>query len=286
MTYQAQASELVRVRCPLCGEDENALLHDFPPYQVVRCLSCLAYYLSPRLIDSAMRRFYEDDKYFQDGDIGYKSYLQQELSLRYSFRHFMRQLNTRRLTGGSLLEIGCGHGFLLDEAKGYFQYRAGIDFATAVVVSARQRADRVYQGDINSIPASHMFDCIMLISVIEHVYTPADFIDQLCAHLQPAGHLIIATPDVDGIYRRVLGRRWPAFQVIPEHVAFYNEKTLSSMMTKSGLTAITTLPYVRAYPANLLVDEFNLWPVILKRLGQLNLVFPGYMVALCGSGRR
>jgi 2-polyprenyl-3-methyl-5-hydroxy-6-metoxy-1,4-benzoquinol methylase len=283
MTYQALASELERVSCPLCCRDENVLIHDFTPYQVVRCLSCQAYYLSPRLIDSAMRRFYEDDKYFQEGDIGYKSYLQQELSLRYSFRHFMRQLKKRQLTGGSLLEVGCGYGFLLDEAKGYFQYRAGIDFSTAVVASARQRADRVYQGDISSIPATDMFDCIILISVIEHVYTPAEFISQLCAHLQPSGTLIIATPDVDSVYRRVLGRRWPAFQVIPEHVAFYNEKMLSAVMTQAGLTGITTVPYLRAYPANLVMDEFNLWPVIMKRLGQRNIAFPGYVVALSGS---
>src|SRR5688572_32801137 len=31
-----------------------------------------------------------------------------------------------------------------------------------------------------------------------------------------------------------------------------------------------------------LVEEFGLWSVILKRLGQRNMVFPGYMVALCG----
>jgi len=188
MTYQASASELEQVPCPLCGTRENVLLHGFSPYRVLRCLSCQAAYLSPRLIDSAMRRFYEDDKYFQDGDIGYKSYRQQELSLRYSFRHFLRQLNKRRLTGGSLLEVGCGYGFLLEEAKPYFQYRVGLDFSDAVVTDARQRADRVYQGGIDSIPATDVYDCIILISVIEHVYTPIDFIEQLCAHLRPPEH--------------------------------------------------------------------------------------------------
>jgi 2-polyprenyl-3-methyl-5-hydroxy-6-metoxy-1,4-benzoquinol methylase len=230
-----------------------------------------------------MRRFYEDDGYFSDGEIGYKSYLQQEVSLRYSFRHFLRQMHARNLTGDTLLEVGCGHGLLLDEARQYFRYRAGIDFSSVVVASARERADCVYQGDIDSIPASAKYDCIILISVIEHVYDPVDFIRQLCTHLRPTGNVTIATPDVDGIYRRMLGRRWPAFQVIPEHVAFYNAATLSSLMKRAGLTRITALSYRRAYPANLVVEEFNLWPTILKRLGQRNLVFPGYAVALCGS---
>src|SRR5580692_8698531 len=129
MTDQAHASELESVRCPSCGTAEHSLVHDFSPYQVVRCLRCRAYYLSPRLIESAIRRLYEDDGYFAAGESGYLGYLQQELSLRYSFRRLMRKLQRRRLTGGSLLEVGCGYGFLLDEARGYFQNRSGIDLS-------------------------------------------------------------------------------------------------------------------------------------------------------------
>jgi SAM-dependent methyltransferase len=283
MTGQARGSELESVPCPLCGTVEHSLLYDFSPYQVVRCLRCRAYYLSPRLTESAIQRLYEDDQYFQAGEIGYKGYLQQEVSLRYSFRRFLRQLQRRRLTGGSLLEVGCGYGFLLDEAKGYFQHRAGIDFSAAAVASTRERADDVYQGDISRIPVADKFDCIVLVSVIEHVYMPVDFLRQLSAHLRPAGKVVIATPDVDSVYRRLLGRRWPAFQVIPEHVAFYSGTTLSSVMKRAGLARITRVPYSRAYPANQVVEEFGLWSVILKRMGQRNMVFPGYMVALCGS---
>ena len=282
MTYQPLASELERARCPLCDGADQVPVHDFSPYYVVRCASCQTQYLSPRLIDSAMRHVYEDDSYFQDGEIGYKSYLGQERSLRYSFRQFLQALETRGLTGGSLLEVGCGYGFFLDEAANFFQYRAGIDFSDAVVASARQRANQVYRGDIDTIPATDTYDCIVLVSVIEHVYTPVDFIRTLRGHLRPSGKVIIATPDVNGIYRRLLGRRWPGFQVIPEHVAFYDKRTLSSLMKTAGLSRVTTLPYMRAYPANLVVEEFNVWPILLKRLGERSVVFPGYMVAMCG----
>jgi len=40
----------------------------------------------------------------------------------------MKELHKRNVTGGKLLEIGCGFGFLLDEAKNYFDYRIGTDF--------------------------------------------------------------------------------------------------------------------------------------------------------------
>jgi SAM-dependent methyltransferase len=238
-------------------------------------------YLSPRLNEPAMLRFYEDDKYFESGDIGYTSYTQQEVSLRYSFRRFLEQLHRRNLSGGSLLEVGCGYGFLLDEAKPYFDYRAGIDFSGAVK-SASERADRVYQGDLDMIPDVERFDCIILVSVIEHVHRPVEYMRKLRQRLRPGGKLVVATPDVDSIFRRLLGRRWPGFQVIPEHVAFYSRPTLSALMAKAGFARVLRVPYVRAYPANLVVEEFNVWPTIMRRLGERNVAFPGYMVALCG----
>jgi 2-polyprenyl-3-methyl-5-hydroxy-6-metoxy-1,4-benzoquinol methylase len=267
----------------MCHADAHTVAHEFLPYKVVRCRSCDLHYLSPRLSEAAMQRIYEDDSYFEDGEVGYTSYLEQEASLRYSFGTFLRQLQKRSLTGGDLLEVGCGHGFFLESARPYFQRCVGVDFSPAVVASARSRANQVYQGGIESIPRSETYDCIVLISVIEHVHEPVDFLRTLRTHLRPSGRLIVATPDVSGVFQRMLGRRWPAYQVIPEHVAFYNRHTLSSLMTKAGLTRVTAVPYMRAYPAHLVVEEFNLWPAIMKRLGRRNLVFPGYMVALCGT---
>jgi SAM-dependent methyltransferase len=285
MTYQPVPSELERVACPVCGADAPALMYDLSPYQVVRCPACGTSYLSPRLNEAAMLRFYQDDAYFENGDVGYASYRRTETSLRYSFRRFLEQLHRRKLAGGSLLEVGCGYGFLLDEAKPYFDYRVGIDFSSAIT-SARERADRVYQGDLDTIPDEEQFDCIILVSVIEHVHRPVEYLGKLRERLRPGGRLVVATPDVDSIFRRLLGRRWPAFQVIPEHVSFYNGPTLSALMAKAGFSGVTPVPYVRAYPANLVVEEFNVWPAIFSRFGDRNVAFPWYMVARCGFVER
>jgi SAM-dependent methyltransferase len=226
-------------------------------------------------------RFYEDDRYFENGEVGYAGYLQQEPSLRYSFRRLLRHLHRRRLDGGSLLEVGCGYGFLLDEAKPYFDCRVGIDLSAAVE-RATGRAHRVYQGDLDALPAGERFDCIILVSVIEHVHNPVDYLRALRERLRPGGKVVVATPNVDSVFRHLLGARWPGFQVIPEHVSFYNGPTLSALMTRAGFSGVASLPYVRAYPANLVIEEFNVFSRILAPFGNRNVPFPGYMVARCG----
>lgn len=281
MTYQPAPSELEHVACPACGGDEPTLRYDLSPYRVVQCATCALSYLSPRLSETTMLRFYQDDKYFENGDVGYLGYLQQEKALRYSFRRLLRHMHRRRLDGGTLLEVGCGYGFLLDEAKPYFDYRVGIDLSTAVE-RATERADRVYQGDLDTLPTGERFDCIILVSVIEHVHNPVGYLRALRDRLRPGGKVVVATPNVDSIFRRLLGARWPAFQVVPEHVGFYNGPTLSALLTRAGFSGVTSLPFVRAYPANMVIEEFNVWPRLFGPLGNRNVAFPGYMVARCG----
>jgi SAM-dependent methyltransferase len=281
MTYQPALSELEHVACLACGVDQSTLRYDLSPYRVVQCATCALSYLSPRLNEAAMLRLYANEDYFENGDLGYAGYLQQEQSLRYSFSRLFKQLHRRGLDGGSLLEVGCGYGFLLDEAKPYFDERVGIDLSGAVARAA-ERADRVYQGDLDVLPSDDRFDCIILVSVIEHVHNPVDYLRTLRARLRPGGKVVVATPNVDSIFRRLLGARWPGFQVIPEHVGFYNGRTLSTLMRKAGLSGVTSLPYMRAYPANMAVEEFNVFPRLLGPLHNRNVAFPGYMVARCG----
>jgi SAM-dependent methyltransferase len=86
-----------------------------------------------------------DESYFEGGEVGYSSYVDQEASLRATFRRFLLNLEKRNLTKGALLEVGCGYGYFLNEAKGFFDFRIGTDFSRRAVKEARLRADYVYE---------------------------------------------------------------------------------------------------------------------------------------------
>ena len=62
--------------------------------------------------------------------------------------------------------------------------------------------------------------------------------------------------------------------------------TLSALMGTAGFSSITPIPYVRAYPANLVIEEFNVWPALMRRLGHRTVAFPWSMGALCAFAER
>jgi 2-polyprenyl-3-methyl-5-hydroxy-6-metoxy-1,4-benzoquinol methylase len=263
------SADLEYPACPLCGSERRELTFRLrEPYKVAQCLVCGFHYLYPRLAESAIREVYQQSSYYEGGTCGYAdtSYTDQEGALRATFKRLLDNLYRRGLAGGDLLEIGCGYGYLLDEARAYFDQRVGTDFSTGAAATARATGAEVLVGGIEQVPCGSRFDCVLAIQVIEHVYKPLSFVERLTSHTKPGGHIVLATPDIGGALRKVMGRRWPSFKV-PEHVAYFNFRTLSAVMHRAGFKDVRRLPYPHAFPLGLIAAKFGLtMPPVLARL--------------------
>lgn len=277
------ASDLEQPPCPMCGENDSNTRYSgvhFDPYSVRSCTKCGMSFLSPRPTEHAMLSLYQGDDYFASDTQGYVNYAQQEFALRATFRRLLRYLKLHEITGGDLLEVGCGYGFLLDEAKSYFRLRIGSDYSAGAVGQARQRADQVFVGGLDAVSESHKFDCIIAVHVIEHVYRPHEFVSCAVRRLRQGGTLILAAPDYGSYWRKVMGRRWPSFK-LPEHILYFDKHTLPSLLEQGGLKSVEPVPYPHAFPLGLIASKFGIHaPDFLNRY---NLWFPGTTVAFMGK---
>jgi SAM-dependent methyltransferase len=273
--------ELESIPCPLCNSEEKKCAYDFKPYEVKRCLNCGFYYLSPRLSEEESKKFYLDDGYFDGGETGYTdiNYQDQEVAFRMTFKALMKNMKKQGLTGGSLLEIGCAYGYLLDEAKEYFEYRAGTEFSDYAISMAEKRADKIYKGGVEALSKDERFDCIISVAVLEHVYRPKDFLVGIHERLKPNGKVVIAVPNMRFFWRFIMGRFWPMFK-IPEHILYFDDTSLSTIMTQAGFTGLQRVPYPHAFPITLVTKKLGI--SLPKSFGKYNIMIPGVLMAMCG----
>jgi 2-polyprenyl-3-methyl-5-hydroxy-6-metoxy-1,4-benzoquinol methylase len=277
------SADLEYPACPLCGSERREVVFRLrEPYKVAQCLVCGFHYLYPRLAESAIREVYQQSSYYQGGACGYAdtSYTDQEGALRATFKRLLNNLYRRGLAGGDLLEIGCGFGYLLDEARAYFDRRVGTDFSAEAAATARATGAEVFIGGIEQISCGSKFDFVLAIQVIEHIYEPLSFVEQLASHIKPGGHIVLATPDIGGVLRKTMGRRWPSFK-IPEHVLYFDFRTLSMLMCRAGVRDVRRLPYPHAFPLGLIAAKFRLR--IPEWLAGVNVWVPATTVAAYGK---
>jgi len=254
--------------CPVCGMLEKKILYDFHPFRVFRCKECTAGYLSPRLMEKRMMEFYADPSYFEGTEgYGYEDYASQESGLRVTFQHFLRILHRKEILQGEILEIGCGTGILLKEAHPYCRRRAGTEFCGNAAAKASETADEIIVGGLEQVPISSRFDLIIAVNVIEHVYNPKDFLRTASRFLKKNGKIVLVTLDIDSLWHHLFRHRWPSFK-IPEHILYFNRKSLQYLAQESALEPSAFFPFTQIFPLSLILRKFSVTrvPAFFRRI--------------------
>ena len=142
---------------------------------------------------------------------------------------------------GRLLDIGCGDGSFLEEAKRYGHDVWGLDFDTKSITVAREKRklQNVYACSVQEFlelaSEKHLlFDYITLFEVLEHQDNPIQFLKSAKSLLKPNGFIAGSVPN-----RK---RFWPNFSDWafgygdrpPHHFTRWSKEVLSSFLKRNG----------------------------------------------------
>lgn len=146
--------------------------------------------------------------------------------------------------GGTLLEIGCGEGFLLAEAQRAGYGVLGVDFSSHGLQSFHpELSDVLLVGDGMDVLAGlardgRTFDVAVLKNVLEHVTDPAALLERLRPVLAPGGVAVITVPnDYSALQAKLrelgLADREYWFSP-PMHLNYFNHGTLRTFLDGAG----------------------------------------------------
>src|SRR5437588_1712189 len=173
------------------------------------------------------------------------AYLAEEPGRRRTAARLLDQLRAWA-PGGRLLDVGCGHGLLLDEARRRGYSGLGLEMSAAAAAYARDTLGLdVREHTIEQLDEQERFDAIMLVDLLEHVGDPVSTIEQCIAHLRPGGVLCVVTPDPSSLTARAAGRRW--WGLVPAHSYLLPRRTLLELLSAGGLVVATDVPFVRSF---------------------------------------
>lgn len=175
------------------------------------------------------------------------AYLEEEGGRRRTARRLL-DLVGKHVPSGRLLDVGCGHGLLLDEAREYGYETIGLELSATAAAFARDvLAADVREQSVEELDDSERFDVITLVDVLEHLSDPVATIERCRELLAPDGLLCIVTPDPSSLTARLAGRRWWA--LVPAHSYLVPRRTLLELLMARGLAIAADVPFVRSFSA-------------------------------------
>src|SRR5262245_29571706 len=163
------------VACILCGGRDRSVMHEKPPFQIVRCAGCRLVYTVPRLPPEALRAMYQTDYWKSDAakDFGYTDYVADEPLYVKTFRMRGELVARHRPPPARLLDVGCAAGFALTALRERGYDVRGVELSKPMAELARRRLGdegAVHCGVLDeSLFGGAKFDVITMFDVGEHV---------------------------------------------------------------------------------------------------------------------
>ncbi len=244
------------VRCPLCGAETGAWA-TVNGYQLFRCHSCAFTFVHPTPSD--LSAIYTAD-YFHgaQGGFGYVDYDADKASMIPVFRRYLDLMTSVRPGRGTLLDVGAATGFFVRLAREDGWDARGVEVSEDAAAQGRAHGLEIRTGTIADMDGEGIFDAVTFLDVLEHLPDPISALRSAHHLLKTGGVIAVNVPDIGSAFAHLMGPRWHAI-VPPEHLSYFSEKTLSSVLERVGFVVKTTRHPSKSFSLPYILSTFGRW---------------------------
>jgi SAM-dependent methyltransferase len=206
---------------------------DATRYAIWECLSCRFQWVRPTPDDRALSAYYAGGV-----DADYANYVRAAADKKEHFRHKLEVLDAYLPQPGSLLDVGCAAGFLLEVALERGWEPHGVELNPGFAAStARSLNGCVTYGRLRDVPTVGKFSLVTLFDVIEHTPTPREDLSRCRDLLAPNGVIVAQLPCIDTLARKAFGRHWYHYAP-PAHLNYFARDTFLKLAESLGLSVV------------------------------------------------
>jgi len=240
--------QFIKSRACICGNNEYLTLCEIEgfdskfinkiDFSVVKCCNCgLARTYPPPFINDETA-----DVHISSTE--YYSVLKDKESYIDPAERIIKAIR-RRKRSGTLLDIGCGVGILLEVANKKYGYQGvGLEINHEAAEYGKEKLGvKIISGSIRDVLAeNNKFDIVVLSHILEHIVEPIKFLEMTRQVLKSSGIIAVEVPDFRGFIPQVLtirGKYWYGFQPT-QHVWQFTHVTLEDILKKAGFMILDT----------------------------------------------
>jgi len=238
--------ELEYTKCDLCNSNDNVFLfkgRDYrfghkEEYSIVKCDKCGLIYLNPRPNIEIMSKLYEQDYTPENKPETLPKPETKEW--RKILKEIWHKINGQYVdeiiseAKGSVLDVGCGNGYLLLSLKQEGCKVYGIEANPKSVKTCKELGLEVFCGTVEDAKFPNgFFDAIVMSQVLEHLPSPRESLKEVYRISKPNGKVFIYCPNAESYLSKFFGKFWHGWH-IPFHFYGFSQKTIKKIIEDTG----------------------------------------------------
>ncbi|HYR28041.1 MAG TPA: class I SAM-dependent methyltransferase, partial [Thermoanaerobaculia bacterium] len=238
----AHRAGFVEVNCPACESPEKTKAFEKYTLTYVNCTSCETMYISPRPMPPHLEDYYsssENYAYWNNYIFPASEDARRDKIFRPRAERIVDIAKRHGKEHGTLLEVGSGFGTFCQEVQrvGTFGRVIAVEPTKDLAETCRKRGLEVIEKPIEHVKLeSGSVDLIASFEVIEHLFSPKEFLQSCNAVLSSGGLLILTCPNGKGF--DILELQALAGAVDVEHLNYFNPKSLALLLDRCGFDTL------------------------------------------------
>jgi 2-polyprenyl-3-methyl-5-hydroxy-6-metoxy-1,4-benzoquinol methylase len=239
---QSRMQSYVVSKCPACSS-VNARsrfvkhMHNFD-----ECAQCETVFINPRPPVSVLDEYYRTSKSYRYwNSVVYPASEQSRLEriIKPRVDRVLEVAKRHKSKCRGILEIGAGFGSFCAEmnTRAVFTDVVALEPNPDLASSCRRKGVRTICSSIEAANLAGMdIDMVVAFEVIEHLFEPSAFIQEMAQLLSPGGLLVLTCPNVKGFDVSLLNEN--ACSVDPRHLNLFTPQSLAYLLTNTGFRVV------------------------------------------------
>lgn len=209
-------------KCILCNSNELIPLNRYySEHSLIKCNNCKLVFAHKIPSEIELEKHYSSYSYENVAEIS--------ISTKHSYSKLLDQFEKYR-KNNRILDVGCGRGWFLTEAKNRGWEVYGNEYSEKAVELCTNNGINTTLGALNeTLFEPDFFDVVTSFEVIEHINNPNEDLKLIHQFLRSDGLFYCTTPNFNSIMRYYLKEKYNVIEY-PEHLTYYTHKTLNQAL--------------------------------------------------------
>ncbi|MCK4650917.1 class I SAM-dependent methyltransferase [Candidatus Babeliales bacterium] len=238
-------SRFIKVPCPACQLNDYSFLFRKEGFNFVGCNKCETIFINPRPTFDMFINFYETGEYLKYWN-EFIFPVSEEFRRRSIFipraKKVFELVVKHKCKNRIMLDVGAGFGTFCEEIEklNLFDKVIAVEPSADLAKTCVLKDLNVIQKPVEKVEMDDEVDVITNFELIEHLFSPKDFLFSCNKILKKDGLLILTTPNIKGFDMLVLGEKSDGI-VAPVHINYFNIDSLSLLLKSCGFKVLEVL---------------------------------------------
>lgn len=237
----SQKEKFIDINCPACDFYNERLEFNKNGFDYLECQNCGMLYLSPRPTPEVLSKFYSNSpnyKFFNDYIFPASKETRREKIFIPRVKKVLEICKKYNFKNDKIIEIGAGFGLFCEEMvkTDYFKEVVGIEASNSLFETCKDKGFRIYNGILEELKINEKFNFAAAFEVVEHVFSPFDFLKNIYNLLEKDSFLMLTFPNYEGFDISTLRRK--SKSIDHEHLNYFTSNSINILLNRCGFKLV------------------------------------------------